>query len=92
MRIIIAIAAAASLASCRGEPTPRDYQNNPPRMTHPVTTSSQSPTVNGMPGPAPEPSTAVQGKTVVRPKTETTHDQAPTATTATTGTRLATHP
>lgn len=50
-------------AACRGETPPRDYQNNPPAMTHPPQTQSQTPTAQGLPPAAPEPSTAVEGKT-----------------------------
>jgi hypothetical protein len=55
LKLVLA-AAALWLLSCRGEPPPRDYQNNPPAMTHPVTNRAQSPAANGMPGAAPEPS------------------------------------
>lgn len=51
------------LAACRGEKVPRDYQNEPPAMTHPVTSSTQTPTAHGLPGAAPQPSTGVDGKT-----------------------------
>ena len=63
---LAASAALLLLAACRGEPAPRDYQNNPPAMTHPATTSSQTPAANGMPGAAPEPSTGAEGKNVQR--------------------------
>ena len=63
---LAASAALLLLVACRGERPPRDYQNNPPAMTHPPTTSSQTPAANGMPGPAPEPSTAVEGKNIGR--------------------------
>ena len=63
---LAASAALLLLAACRGEPAPRDYQNNPPAMTHPPTTSSQTPAANGMPGAAPEPSTGAEGKNVQR--------------------------
>jgi hypothetical protein len=33
-------------------------------MTHPVTSSAQTPTAHGMPGPAPEPSSGAEGRTV----------------------------
>ena len=107
MRSSLFVVAVAFLASCRGEKTPRDYQNNPPAMTHPVTTSSQSPTAHGMPGPAPEPSTGVEGKNQGnKPEnptatTITLKDQAPTSdtqhatqttSTAATGTHLAAPP
>lgn len=82
MRITIAVAVAVLLASCRGEPTPRDYQNNPPKMTHPVTSSSQTPTAAGMPGPGPEPSKGVEGPNVT--PTKKTPEQAPATTTVTT--------
>jgi len=56
-------AAALAIVACRGEKPPRDYQNEPPAMTHPVNSSTQTPTAHGMPGAAPEPSTGVDGKT-----------------------------
>jgi hypothetical protein len=61
MRSLAMFTAAALLAACRGEPVPRDYRNEPPAMTHPVTTSSGTPTAHGMPGPAPEPSSGAEG-------------------------------
>lgn len=57
-------AAVLFLAGCRGEPVPRDYQNAPPAMTHSPKTSSQTPTANGMPGAAPEPSKGAEGPSV----------------------------
>lgn len=86
MRHIVCLAAVAALAACRGEPIPRDYQNNPPAMTHPVTKSSDSPTAHGMPGAAPEPSKGAEGKNPSRqpispvPPTYTLGDQAPSTT------------
>jgi hypothetical protein len=85
----VALAAVAALAGCRGEPVPRDYQNNPPAATHPVTTSGETPTAHGMPGAAPEPSTGAEGRNVTGqpanplPPTTTLKDQAPAGTTAT---------
>jgi hypothetical protein len=81
--------------ACRREMPPRDYQNNPPAMTHPVTSSAQSPTQNGLPNAAPEPSKGAEGKvngkptSPVPPQTLTLKDQPPanTTTTATTSTR-----
>lgn len=76
------------VAGCRGEPTPRDYQNAPPAMTHPVTNSAQSPSVNGMPGAAADPSTGAEGKNIGGKPTDplaptgTMRDQAPAATTS----------
>lgn len=76
------------LAACRGEPTPRDYQNSPPGMTHPVTSSAQSPTANGMPGAGAEPSSGAEGKNLGGKPTDplaptgTMRDQAPGATTS----------
>ncbi|HMC20988.1 MAG TPA: hypothetical protein VKL19_03995 [Thermoanaerobaculia bacterium] len=75
MRIFLALSVLA--LACSRERPPRDYQNNPPAMTHPVTSSSQSPTAKGMPGPAPEPNKGVEGKNITRK---------PTSPTATTGT------
>jgi hypothetical protein len=74
---------ALFLAACQREAPPRDYQNNPPAMTHPVTSSSQSPAARGMKGPAPEPSRGVEGKNITRkpispvPPTLTLKDQPP---------------
>ena len=88
-RIAALALAALAFAGCRGEPVPRDYQNNPPAATHPVTTSSQTPTAHGMPGAAPEPSKGAEGINVTRqptspiPPTSTIPDQAPAGTTAT---------
>lgn len=94
MRITAVVFMGIALAACRGEKTPRDYQNSPPAVTRPVTTSSGTPTAHGMPNAAPEPSKGVEGKNVSRQPTDplaptaTIKDTAPsTATTATTGTR-----
>ena len=89
---IVSAAVMLSLLACRGEPPPRDYQNNPPAMTHPVTSSSQSPAQNGMPGPSKEPTSGAEGQTTkpINPiaPTVTLKDQAPATgtVTATTGT------
>jgi hypothetical protein len=87
---VLALAiAATAVAGCRGEPVPRDYQNNPPAATHPVTSSSETPTAHGMPAAAPEPSTGAEGANVTRqptnplPPTTTLKDQAPVGTTDT---------
>jgi cell division protein FtsN len=75
------------LASCRGEPVPRDYQNAPPAMTHPPLKKSQTPSQAGLPGPAPEPSTGVEGANITRqpagptPSAPKVKDQAPVTTT-----------
>lgn len=72
--------------ACRREMPPRDYQNNPPAMTHPVTSSAQSPSQNGMPAAAPEPNKGVEGKNVSRkpispvPPTLTLKDTPPATT------------
>lgn len=80
--------------ACRREMPPRDYQNAPPAMTHPPTTSAQSPAQNGMPSGAPEPSKGAEGKNTTQkptspiPPTLTLKDQAPaTTTTQTTATQ-----
>jgi hypothetical protein len=80
MRIFLALSVLA--VACRREAPPRDYQNNPPAMTHPVTSSAQSPAVNGMPSGAPEPNKGVEGKSNRKPTKETAttttlKDQAP---------------
>lgn len=106
MRIALAVLALSILA-CRGEAPPRDYQNNPPAMTHPVTSKAQSPSQNGMPAAAPEPSSGAEGTSAPYkptgpiPPTMTLKDQPPvtdtqhvtqTSGTAVTGTALATKP
>jgi hypothetical protein len=95
MRVMIAVAAVlVLLGGCRGEKAPRDYQNAPPAMTHPANSSAQTPTANGMPGPAAEPSKGAEGPNITQkpsgpaPATDTLRNQAP-ATTSTAAT--ATH-
>jgi len=107
MRIAFAVALLALLAGCRGEKVPRDYQNNPPAMTHPVTSSSDAPSQRGMKGAAPEPSSGAEGNNVTRqptspvPPHDTLGNQAPvtdrqhatqTGGTSATGTALSTRP
>ena len=70
------------LAACKREIPPRDFQNNPPAMTHPATSSANSPTGAGMKGAAPEPSKGAEGKNNRKPvdpsqATTTLKDQAP---------------
>lgn len=90
MRITIAATVLLLFAACHGEKTPRDYQNAPPAMTHPPTSSAQTPTAHGMRGAGPEPSKGAEGPNITRqpaspsPPTEKLGNQAPaTATTAT---------
>jgi len=100
MRLAVVFTAVALLVACRGQRVPRDYQNNPPAMTHPVTSSSDAPSQRGMPGAAPEPNYGVEGKNPQQPKTKignqapVTDTQHATQTTATaaTGTALSTRP
>lgn len=66
MRSALAIAVLLALAGCRGEPVPRDYQNEPPAMTHPPLKPSQTPTAHGLPGPAPQPAKGVEGNNITR--------------------------
>jgi hypothetical protein len=88
MRITIIAFLLLLLCACRGEKVPRDYQNAPPAMTHPPTSSAQTPAVNGMRGAAPEPSKGAEGPNITQkpaspiPPTVKLKDQAP-ATTAT---------
>jgi hypothetical protein len=93
MRITLSLAAAlVLLVACRGEKVPRDYQNAPPAMMHPATSSTQTPAANGMPGPAPEPSKGAEGSnitgqpTTALPATSTLGNQAPTTTATSTHT------
>ncbi|MEA2344490.1 MAG: hypothetical protein QOF63_2659 [Thermoanaerobaculia bacterium] len=90
MRItIIAASVLLLLGACRGEKVPRDFQNAPPAMRHPPTSSAQTPTANGMRGAAPEPSKGAEGANITQqPASGTAQDtklgnQAPTATTTT---------
>jgi hypothetical protein len=86
---IIAASVLLLLSACRGEKVPRDYQNAPPAMRHPPTSSAQTPTANGMRGAAPEPSKGAEGANITqKPASGTAPDtklgnQAPTATTTT---------
>ena len=88
MRIPIAAAFLILLAACHGEKVPRDYQNAPPAMMHPATSSAQTPSVNGMRGAAPEPSKGAEGANITGkpaspfPATEKLGNQAPSNTTA----------
>ena len=90
MRIYLSLILLA--LACRREMPPRDYQNSPPAMTHPPTTSAQSPAQNGMPPAAPEPSKGVEGQntsgkpTSPVPPTLTLKDQPPANTTTPTAT------
>jgi hypothetical protein len=52
MKRLVMVFIMVALAGCRGEPTPRDYQNAPPAMTHPPQKKSETPAQNGM-GQAP---------------------------------------
>jgi hypothetical protein len=91
-------AAVTLLLGCRGEPVPHDYQNTPPAVTHPVTSSGQTPTAHGMPGAAPEPTSGVEGKNVGGQPTSATErsatlpDQAPSGSTATSVSNPDPHP
>ena len=90
MRVVFVAALIFALAACRGEPTPRDYQNAPPAMTHPVKSDTQTPTARGVQVESPQPSSGAEG-TVVKHDTSTTlPDQAPVTTTVTTGTTATT--
>jgi hypothetical protein len=106
MRILTALAAAVLLAAGRGERVPRDYLNSPPSAMRPPTSSTQTPTAHGLPGPGPEPSTGAEGQNVSGKPVSTTpapklKDQAPANDTqhatqtggrAATGTHLAVRP
>jgi len=85
MRVLLIV--AILMAACKREVPPRDYQNNPPAMTHPVTSSAKSPSGAGMQGAAPEPNKGVEGKNITRKPTDATQptttlkDQPPATTT-----------
>jgi hypothetical protein len=94
MRVLIVVALLAALAGCRGEPVPRDYQNAPPDVTHPPDKKADAPATSGMGQATPENSTGNEGTAgpyepvtpPAQPTTTTMEDQAPPATTATSGT------
>jgi hypothetical protein len=87
VRRITLITLVIALASCRGEPVPRDYQNAPPAMTHPPQKKAQTPSQNGMPAAPPEPSSGAEGQNITRkpvtpvPPAPKIKDQAPATTT-----------
>ncbi|MBV9067300.1 MAG: hypothetical protein JO093_23665 [Acidobacteria bacterium] len=90
MRItIIAASVLLLLSACRGEKVPRDFQNAPPAMRHPPTSSAQTPTANGMRGATPEPSKGAEGANITKQPASGTApnvklgNQAPTTTTHT---------
>ena len=68
---------------------PRDYQNAPPAMTHPVQTESQTPTSQGGGQAPPLPSTGAEGTAApyepvtppAQPETTTMPDTPPATTT-----------
>lgn len=60
---------------------PRDYQNAPPAMTHPVKTESETPTARGVQAESPQPTTGVEGPVTKTDTTTTLPDQSPVTTT-----------
>lgn len=72
MRMTIVAATLLLLCACRGEKVPRDYQNAPPAMRHPPTSSAQTPSVNGMRGASPEPSQGAEGNNITSQPTSAT--------------------
>jgi len=76
MRItILLVSILLMLSACRGEKVPRDYQNAPPAMTHPPTSSAQTPAAAGMRGANPEPSKGAEGANITqKPTSATTPD------------------
>ncbi|MGA8809035.1 MAG: hypothetical protein WB973_14250, partial [Thermoanaerobaculia bacterium] len=84
---IVAASVLLLLSACRGEKVPRDFQNAPPAMRHPPTSSAQTPTANGMRGAAPEPSKGAEGANITQQPSSGTApneklgNQAPTTTT-----------
>jgi len=72
MRLKIIATTLFLLVACRGVKTPRDYQNAPPAMMHPATSSAQTPAAHGMPGPGPEPSKGAEGANITSKPTSAT--------------------
>lgn len=81
MRISILVATLVLLAACRGEPTPRDYQNAPPDMAHPPATKTDTPSAHGMGEATPQPTSGVEGTTQTTPPSTTLSDTPPVTTT-----------
>lgn len=81
MKYIAVAALLAALCGCRGEPTPRDYQNAPPAMTHPPDSKKEAPSAGATGTAPPQPTTGVEG-------TAAPYEPAgpPTGTSGTTGT------
>ena len=67
------------LAGCRGEPVPRDYQNNPPAMSHPVDSSAEAPSGQTTGTVVPEPSYGAEGTSTGASSTGTEAVQTSTA-------------
>ena len=78
MKLLLLGCLVLALAACRGENPPRDYQNNPPAMTHPPQSKAESPAEKGMAQPKPEQSTGAEGTAApYEPATTTTADTPP---------------
>lgn len=67
-----------ALAGCRGEPVPRDYQNNPPALSHPVDSPAEAPNAPTTGTVVPEPSYGAEGTSA--PYTSTAAAQTTTTT------------
>jgi hypothetical protein len=80
MKRLIMPVIIAALAGCRGEPTPRDYQNHPSTISNPPATSSETPGAHGRAEAPPQPSTGVEGKTQHPIEPATTLSDTPPAT------------
>ena len=61
MRLVIVVVALVTLAGCRGEPVPRDYQTHPPEASHPPQSATAVPAQHGGGDAPPQPSTGVEG-------------------------------
>jgi hypothetical protein len=70
-RLVFMLVIIASMAGCRGEPVPRDYQNAPPAMTHPPQTKSETPAQHGMGQAPPAPDTGVNTAAPTQPTSPT---------------------
>lgn len=79
---LYAAAVLLLLTSCRGEPVPRDFQNSPPGLSNPADSRSQTPTAQGQPVRAPEPSSGAEGTSGPYQPVEPSTTAAPTPGTA----------
>lgn len=63
MRLTAVTIVSLLFVGCHGESVPRDYQNSPPAVSHPVDNKSQAPAQHTTRTSDPEPSSGAEGTT-----------------------------